>query len=142
MPSDLRTAAADLVLCLHFAYILGVILPLVFIPIGARLKWRWVGNRRIRLLHIGMMGFVWMETLLGRSCPLTWLEDMLRERSGEASFVSRLLSQIIFYSFPAWVFFFGYTMIIAWIIFLWIKYPPTKPNGLRARGKIKAHLIF
>ena len=69
---------ADFLLVLHFliaAFIAGG-LPLTWL--GAALGWRWVRNPWFRYAHLGAIGFVAAEGLLGIACPLTVWEDMLR----------------------------------------------------------------
>lgn len=119
---------ADLVLYIHFAYVLAVLAPIALIPIGARLGWEWVRSRKLRAVHVGMMGFVLVETIAGAICPLTWLEYVLREKpldGGEPpSFVRDWVSRLLFYEGPAWIFLAGYAAVFVLIVWLWLRVPP------------------
>jgi hypothetical protein len=95
------TAAADVVVFVHMAYVLFVVLGLVAVVTGYLWGWQWVRNRSFRLLHLGMIGIVVVESLMAITCPLTTLEDYLRNAGGhtvtEGSFVGRLAHEVIFF---------------------------------------------
>lgn len=119
---------ASLVLIIHFLYVLIVILPALLIPIGARLNWYWVRSRRLRILHVAMMGIVVIEALVGMICPLTWLENKLLESSGskgyQDSFIGHWVSLIMYWEAPTWIFTVTYVLFMAWIFYLWRAFPP------------------
>ena len=95
---------ADVLLVVHFliaAFIVGS-LPLVWV--GGALGWGWVRNPWFRYLHLGAIGFVALEALLGVMCPLTVWEDLLRGGVRTESFVGRWLHHFLFYTAPEWVF--------------------------------------
>jgi uncharacterized protein DUF2784 len=67
---------ADLVVVVHFAFVL-------FVVMGGFLVLRW---RRLAYLHVpAAIWGAWIE-FTGRICPLTPLENALRARSGEAGY--------------------------------------------------------
>lgn len=72
--------------------------------VGAPLGWRWIRNPWFRYLHIGAIGFVAAQALLGMACPLTVWEDMLRGGVRPESFVARWMHRLLFYRAPEWVF--------------------------------------
>ncbi|MFZ5524540.1 MAG: DUF2784 domain-containing protein [Pseudomonadota bacterium] len=82
--------AADLVLLLHLAFIL-------FAVLGAALavRWNW-----IPFVHLPVAAWATFVELTGRSCPLTFLENYLRIKSGQpgytGSFIERYLLEIIY----------------------------------------------
>ena len=78
---------ADIVLFFHFCIVVFITFGFVLIPIGYNFNWIWIKNKKLRLLHFGMMIFVTFETILGLSCPLTVLEnnDLLKAKSNTAS---------------------------------------------------------
>lgn len=123
-------ALANLILIIHFVYVLAVIVPVPLIPIGYHFQWRWIRAFRVRAIHAGMMGFVLLEVLAGIVCPLTWLENALLEAAGKEgyqdSFIGHWITQIMYWNAPAWVFVLGYAVFFALIVFLWRKYPPRK----------------
>jgi hypothetical protein len=91
---------ADIILIIHFMFVLFVVGSVPLIWIGARLGWRFVRNMRFRLAHVGAIVFVSMESMAGMVCPLTLLEDLLRQSPTDTSFVQRWLHRILFYDVP------------------------------------------
>ena len=101
-------ALADLIVAIHAAYVAFVVFGFAAIPLGAAAGWRWIGNGYFRLAHLAAILAVCVETLVGMTCPLTTLENALRERGGAAGyagdFIGHWLDWLIFYNAPAWVF--------------------------------------
>jgi hypothetical protein len=91
---------ADIILIIHFLFVLFVVGSVPLIWLGARLEWRFVRNVRFRLAHLGAILFVSVESLAGIVCPLTLLEDSLRRASTDSSFIQRWLHRILFYDVP------------------------------------------
>jgi hypothetical protein len=81
---------ADAVLVLHLAFI-------AFVLGGALLALRW---RRVVWIHLPAVAWAVMLELQGWVCPLTPLEDRLREAAGQSpssgSFVERTLLPVIY----------------------------------------------
>lgn len=120
-------AWANLILYLHFLFVAAVVVPVLLLPLGAFFGWRWVRNRRFRFLHLGMMGFVAAETVLGVVCPLTWLEDFLRgEAASDRGFLSHWVSRLLFHELPPWVFTVAYLGFFGLIVVLWLAVPPAE----------------
>ena len=92
---------ADIVLFFHFCIVIFITFGFVLIPIGYNLDWLWIKNKKLRLLHLGMMIFITFETLLGMACPLTILENNLRDINENQLFVSKWMSEIIYWDFPS-----------------------------------------
>lgn len=124
---------ADLILVVHFAFVLGVILPVPLILIGAWRKWRWIRDRKFRIIHLSMIGIVVAESLVGIFCPLTAWERALREQAGEltyeGSFIEHWLGKLIYYEFDSWVFTVAYVTYALVIVALWFLIPPAKRPG-------------
>ena len=82
--------AADGVLLLHLFFI-------VFALFGGALATRW---RWMPLVHIPMAAWAFFVELTGRICPLTYLENNLRMRAGQAgyteSFIEHYLLDVIY----------------------------------------------
>jgi hypothetical protein len=91
---------ADIILIIHFLFVLFVVGSVPLIWIGAWLGWRFVRNMRFRLAHVGAIVFVSMESMAGMVCPLTLLEDLLRQSPTDTSFIQRWLHRILFYDVP------------------------------------------
>ena len=117
---------ADIVLVFHFCVVLFITAGFFLIPIGYKFSWRWVRNRKLRIVHCGMMVFVTLETLLGITCPLTWIENSLREINRSQSFVGYWIEQIIYWEFPTQFFLFLYIVFLGWTVFIWKCCPPQK----------------
>lgn len=76
---------ADLVVLIHFVFILFVIL-------GGVLVWRW---RRVAWLHVPAA--VWGALIIqfGWLCPLTPLENWLRSQAGETGYAGGFISHYL-----------------------------------------------
>ena len=107
----MRSYLADVVLVVHFAFVLFVVGSLPLIWIGAAAGWSWIRNFRFRVTHLAAIVFVAGESLVGAICPLTAWEDMLRGTPHAQDFVARWLHRVIFYHFP------GYAFTAAYVLF-------------------------
>jgi hypothetical protein len=115
---------ADLILIVHFAFVLFVTGGLLLIWLGAAAGWRWVRNCRFRVAHLAAICFVALEALLGIVCPLTAWEDALRGTQSETAFVARWLHRLLFYNFPDWVFTTAYLMFALAVAATWFYVRP------------------
>lgn len=83
-------ALADLVLLIHFAFVVFVIVGGFFVS-----RWRW-----LPWVHLPAAAWGIAIELGGGICPLTPLENWLRQRSGEAGytggFLEHYLGQVIY----------------------------------------------
>ena len=104
---------ADAILVVHFGVVLFNVGGLLVVWIGAPLGWRWVRNPWFRYLHLGAIGFVAVEALIGMACPLTVWEDLARGGVRPDSFVGRWVRRVMFYEAPEWVFTLAY---VAWAL--------------------------
>ena len=95
---------ADLVLIVHFAFVLFVVGGLALIWIGAAAGWQWVRNFWFRIAHLAAIAFVAVESLVGVWCPLTVWEDALRGTGSDMSFIARWVRAMLFWNLPEWVF--------------------------------------
>jgi hypothetical protein len=114
---------ADLVVLLHVLFVAFVVGGLVLIFIGKARAWRWVRNPWFRIAHILAIGFVVMQSWFAVMCPLTTLENILREKAGGAAykgdFIAHWLQAILYYNAPARVFAIGYTIFGALVAASW-----------------------
>jgi len=119
---------ADVVLVLHFAFVLFVVGGLALILVGAVAGWRWIRNRAFRYAHLAAIVFVAVEALVGVTCPLTVWEYLLRSGSPDGpSFVGRWVSRLLYYDFPEWAFTTAYVLFaIAVAVTLWRVPPETR----------------
>lgn len=95
---------ADLILIVHFAFVVFVVGGLALIWIGAAAGWGWVRNMWFRVAHLAAIVFVAGEALIGVWCPLTLWEAQLRGVRAEKSFIAQWIYRIMFYDFPEPVF--------------------------------------
>lgn len=139
--------AADLTVTLHLAYVAFVVLGLVAILLGYFRSWAWVRNRWFRGIHVAMILIVVIEAWAGVVCPLTTLEQALRERAGQAtyagSFVGNAVHDLLFFDLPEWAFTIIYTafgslvLLTFWLVpVAWrgtgqIEGSPSPSNGTR-----------
>lgn len=117
---------ADVVLVLHFAFVLFVVGGLVAIWCGAALRWQWVRDRRFRLAHLAAILFVTAEALAGIACPLTVWEDALRGTSTDTSFIARWVHSVMFYQLPEWMFTLAYAVFAAIVALTFWFVPPRR----------------
>jgi hypothetical protein len=122
----MNTFLADLVLVVHFAFVLFVVGGLVLIWIGAAAGWRWVRNFWFRIAHLAAITFVAAEALAGVWCPLTIWEDALRGRHEDKNFIARWIHRIIFYNLPESVFTTAYVLFAVVVFATLVLIPPRR----------------
>jgi hypothetical protein len=106
-------AVADILVSIHFGYVAFAVGGELLVLLGAFLRWAWVRNLPLRIVHLCSVVLVAAEASIGVPCPLTEWEYRLRELAGQRteahlSFVVRIVRRLIFYDFPAWVFLVAY----------------------------------
>lgn len=121
------TGLADLILVVHFCFVLFVICGLFLIWLGAARGWRWVRNFWFRIAHLAAILFVAGESVAGMICPLTVWEDALRGRGHEYSFIQRWVGRILYYDFPEWVFIAAYLLFALAVVITFIRVRPERP---------------
>ena len=129
---DMRAVLADIILVIHFAFVLFVVAGLGAIWMGAWLGWTWVRNFWFRTVHLCAIIFVAAEAIAGIWCPLTIWEAELRGLRAEKSFIAQWIHRLLFYDFPPWVFttvYVGFALLVAATI--WLVPPQRKGNGNR-----------
>jgi hypothetical protein len=122
---------ADIILIIHFIFVLFVVGSLPIIWAGARMRLDFVRNRRFRLAHISAILFVVVESLIGMVCPLTLLEDYLRGTETGDGFIQRWLHSILFYDVPEWVLAAIYVLFALLVVITFRRVPPypRKPHS-------------
>jgi hypothetical protein len=123
MSSDFFQILANGVLVAHFGVVLFIIGGLILILLGGRFRWPWVRNFWFRVSHLCAIGYVVAESWLGMVCPLTDLEQRLRERAGQISyqgdFIAHWLNNLMFYQAPPWVFIAAYSLLALLVVVSW-----------------------
>lgn len=120
--------SADIVLMIHFFYVLFVVGSLPIIWLGAWFKLAFVRNRWFRYLHLATILLVVVESLFGVVCPLTVWENTLRQIETDSSFIQRWLHQIMFYNVSEGVLTAVY-VVFAGLVAMTFKWVP--PNSRR-----------
>ena len=117
---------ADVLLVVHFLIAAFIVGGLVLVWIGAAAGWAWVRSPWFRYLHLGAIGFVAAEALLGVACPLTVWEDALRGRSSGAGFIQRWVGTLLYWEAPTWVFTAIYVVFALLVVWTWRRVPPRR----------------
>ncbi len=119
---------ADLVLLFHFVIVVFIVLGLLLIIIGGVKNWRWIRNPWFRTAHLVAIGIVVVQAWLGNLCPLTYLENSLRQKADAAvypgSFIGFWIQELLYYDFPFWVFTVLYTAFAVVVFICWLKFKP------------------
>jgi len=119
---------ADLLLVFHFCIAGFITAGFLLVPLGAAAGWRWVRQRRLRLLHAGAIAFVALESLAGIACPLTVWEAALRgEAASETGFIGHWLGRLLYWDFPPLIFTLLYVTLALLAAWLWRRIPPQAP---------------
>lgn len=120
--------AADLLLIIHFSFVLFVTLGLMLIWAGKFRGWSWIRDPWFRLTHLTAVLVVVLQSWLGVRCPLTAWEMALREKGGQEvyseTFVSYWVGTFLYYQGPPWVFTLLYTLIGVVIFMSWLYVRP------------------
>ena len=115
---------ADLVLAVHFVFVLFVVGSLPLIWLGAAAGWRWVRHFGFRLVHLAAILIVSAEAVAGIWCPLTLWEDALRGVTAGKSFVARWIHTLLFHDLPPSVFTITYLLFAGLVALTWWRLPP------------------
>ncbi|SDI07429.1 DUF2784 domain-containing protein [Nitrosomonas sp. Nm132] len=124
---------ADVVLIIHFMFVLFVVGSLLMIWIGAWLHLKFSRNLAFRLTHLAAILFVVGESLVGIICPLTRWEYELREIEADRSFIQYWLHRMLFYDFPESVLTISYVVFALLVAITFKLVPPVIPG----KSKIK-----
>lgn len=120
---------ADLILLVHFAFVLFVVGGLALVWIGAIVGWAWVRNFWLRVAHLAAILVVAGEAVAGVWCPLTLWEARLRGVEAEKGFVAQWIHRILFYDFPDWIFTAAYVLFALAVAATWWFVRPTANRG-------------
>ena len=126
--------AVNIIFSLHFAIILFISSLIFLIPLGYKFSWSIYKNKTLRLIHLVLMLFVTLETLLGIVCPLTLVENYLSGTLEDKTFVSYWLGKIIYWDLPSIFFSILYSTCLIWIIIMWKIFPPQKKKCFKIQN--------
>ena len=114
----------EIVLFFHFFIFLFITFSFFLIPFGYFKKWEWVKNKYYRLIHLVLMGIILIETILGFMCPLTILENFLRNNIEVDNNLTQIIHQIMYWNLPNYQFIILYILSFSYLIFLWFFFKP------------------
>lgn len=122
---------ADLLAVIHAGYVLFVVGGQVLILIGWSAGWFWTRNPWFRWLHLGAIGLVVLEVILGVYCPLTLIEADLRRQAGETgyadmSFIGYWVNRLLYFDVPLWQSHVAYVVFAALVAWSFVRYPPRR----------------
>ena len=121
---------ADVLALFHGAYVVFVVAGQALIMIGWVAGWAWTRNPCFRWLHVGAVGLVVAEVILGVYCPLTLIEAELRRRGGEhgfgETFIGHWVGRLLYYDVPLWQTHVLYVLFGALVIWTLFRYPPRR----------------
>jgi uncharacterized protein DUF2784 len=122
--------AADLTAFVHFGFIAFVMFGTL---LGCRSPW-W------RIVHIVAMAYAVLAEVFYWYCPLTYLEQYLRSRTGQSSyaepFIAHYLNAIIYIDVPQWSLILAASVVLGVNTAIYIRFPAPssrKPSTLRGR---------
>ncbi len=123
---------ADIIVVFHLSYACFVLFGFLAIVTGSHRNWNWIRNFPFRITHLACTVFVPLETIIRITCPLTTLENFLLRIAGQEvynrSFIGNLVSRILFYDAPEWIFPTTYAALAVLVILYFILYPPRRSN--------------
>ena len=117
---------ADFILFIHFIIAIFISAGMVILPVGGLLSWRWCKNFSLRVVHLGLIVVVFIETLIGVHCPLTVAENYFRAQTTDQSFLGSLMKNILYWDMSENLFFYLYGICVVWVLILWIFFPPSR----------------
>ncbi len=133
----LLSLLSDLIVIFHLAYATFVLVGFILILAGALFGWRWIRNPVFRWVHLGCIGVVAVEAIVGQICPLTLLENWLLVGSGQAgyerTFIGQLIYDLLYYDFPAWVFTVAYVSLAGLTALTLVLIPPARRTAGSAK---------
>ena len=122
---------ADFVLIIHFSIVFFLVFGLVAMPIGYLRNYSWTRNAKFRVAHMSLMAFITIEASLGITCPLTIIENALRQIEYQQSFVAYWVSRFIYWDLPTYSFVILYFSCFIWSLVFWKLHPPKSLNKRR-----------
>ena len=131
---------AEFVVFLHLLYAAYVFLGLLLVAAGIIRHWRWVRNFPFRLSHLICTLVVGLEAGGGLICPLTRLENYFIQMGGGSgyyrSFFGNILSALLYYDLPEWLFAITYLIWTVLAILLYLIAPPRRGKAKETKDEL------
>ena len=118
---------ADFIFLIHFLIVIYVATGILLIPFAYKMNWGIFKNKKLRILHLFLIILVSCESILGLTCPLTSLENYLRNILNTETFVSFWVRKIIYWDLPN-IFFISLYCSSSILTIFWWKFFPPKTN--------------
>ena len=119
--------AADLLALVHLAYVAFVVVGQGLIIQGGIAAWEWIRNPWFRWLHLGAIGIVVAEVVLGAWCPLTLLEARWRgEAPDDAGFLAEWVGWLLYYDIALWQAHVAYLVFALITVGSFLRWPPRR----------------
>lgn len=119
---------ADLVVVLHAGFVAFIVVGQIVVLYGLAHGRAWARGFWFRWLHLLSIAFVVMLSWVGAICPLTDLENYLRELAGEVGypgdFISYWVREFLFYECSTWVFLVIYSVFGMVVLLTFVLAPP------------------
>ena len=119
--------AAQFFLVLHTSFALSLVSMPALIALGYWQGWSFVHDSILRCVHLGFLGFVAVEAILGAPCPLMTWERACRLRAGlsarySTGFFDYWVEKLLGITFRPWMFnsFYFVLCLIALLQLVWI----------------------
>lgn len=123
---------ANIILFIHLLFVLGIIVPIPLIILGNLFKWQFVRNPWFRNIHLALVGYLILQTVIRIACPLTVWEQELRTLAGQQSYTGSFFAywadRLLYYNFPPWVFHIIYFCVAVLIVALYFIVPPQRKH--------------
>ena len=127
---------ANTLLFIHFGFVLTVLISTLLIAIGGALRWRWIRNFWIRIVHVGIVVLVAIQALLGFYCPLTiWEENLRGESFYPEGFIAYWIHRLLYYDIDLQVLALIYAAFAAFVIALFFVFPPLPRSAFKSSEK-------
>jgi hypothetical protein len=130
MTDERALALAQFVLTVHAIVALFVVLGMIAIPLGARLRWPIVYSIWWRGAHLGIVILIALQKVLGQTCFLSVWEFDLLDRAGRAAgqmpAAQSLLTHVMHWDMPLWFFTALYLAVLAYTLLMWYLVPPSR----------------
>ena len=98
-PNASLVRLADLVAIVHLGFVAFVVWTEALVLLGAVLGWEWVRDPVLRCIHLGLVGYVGIQDVFGKICPLTIWENRLRDKAGQThsnkSFIGKVVHKLL-----------------------------------------------
>jgi len=133
--SSTQVWIADAIVAVHLAYVAFVVLGELGILLGVWRRWLWIRRPWLRRVHLVCAWIPALEGLAGITCPLTALENALREGEGwqRMGFLARILRKVLIWECDPHVFTASYLAFAALVTLTYVLVRPRPRHPVTRR---------